>query len=228
MRALHTALRVAERKRFKTTYSTAPTISTSPFAVAMSVATDDNECEQDPSICGDHARCYNTEGSYFCICDTGYSSSKVTFTAEDPPCKDINECTEKGKNACGPYEQCINTHGSYWCECRGGYRKDDRGEQECKDVDECVMSPLVCGPKGNCTNTPGSYTCSCVEGFKMSTVTGYCEDDNECDTVPVYPSICGEHAQCLNTKGSYYCECEEGYQSPKGPKFTADDPKCQG
>ncbi|XP_063048692.1 adhesion G protein-coupled receptor E5-like, partial [Engraulis encrasicolus] len=61
----------------------------------------------------------------------------------------------------------------------------------------------------------------------MSTVTGYCEDDNECDTVPVYPSLCGEHAQCLNTKGSYYCECEEGYQSLKGPKFTADDPKCQ-
>ncbi|CAJ0937115.1 unnamed protein product [Ranitomeya imitator] len=36
---------------------------------------DDNECQNATYICGDHANCTNTKGSYFCMCAPGYASS---------------------------------------------------------------------------------------------------------------------------------------------------------
>ena len=36
-------------------------------------ASDINECAQDESKCYYHSHCVNTEGSYKCICDSGYA-----------------------------------------------------------------------------------------------------------------------------------------------------------
>ncbi|XP_041958776.1 adhesion G protein-coupled receptor E2-like isoform X8 [Alosa sapidissima] len=125
---------------------------------------DENECVSVDPICGPNATCYNTIGSYHCTCQTGFKSSKETFTAEDSFCKDINECTDK-THTCELSQTCFNTPGSFKCVCRDGYRQG-RGDLACDDINECETYPDICGSEseGNCTNTRGSYTCDCRPG----------------------------------------------------------------
>lgn len=54
----------------------------SPTSVSASV--DDNECQNVTNICGQRGNCTNTEGSYFCTCLPGYSSTgQAQFTPND-------------------------------------------------------------------------------------------------------------------------------------------------
>ncbi|XP_077133826.1 adhesion G protein-coupled receptor L4 isoform X2 [Ranitomeya variabilis] len=82
---------------------------------------DDNECQNATYICGDHANCTNTKGSYFCMCAPGYASSSGTerfMTNDGTFCRDIDECIE---NKCGDHAQCENAAGGYNCSCLKGY-----------------------------------------------------------------------------------------------------------
>ncbi|XP_051741449.1 adhesion G protein-coupled receptor E2-like isoform X11 [Ctenopharyngodon idella] len=58
-------------------------------------------------------------------------------------------------------------------------------------------------------NPDGSYNCSCNEGFRMSSITGVCEDIDECKD----PDVCGTNATCYNYPGSYICMCHQGYSN---------------
>lgn len=50
----------------------------------FSASADDNECQNVTNICGQRGNCTNTEGSYFCTCLPGYSSTgKAQFTPND-------------------------------------------------------------------------------------------------------------------------------------------------
>ncbi|XP_035258839.1 adhesion G protein-coupled receptor E5-like [Anguilla anguilla] len=73
-------------------------------------------------VCGNRARCFNTNGSYYCQCNPGFhvNSESRTFTGIDGVCRDINECLET-PNICGPKASCQNTAGSYNCTCSEGY-----------------------------------------------------------------------------------------------------------
>ncbi|XP_041958773.1 adhesion G protein-coupled receptor E5-like isoform X5 [Alosa sapidissima] len=171
---------------------------------------DENECVSVDPICGPNATCYNTIGSYHCTCQTGFKSSKETFTAEDSFCKDINECTDK-THTCELSQTCFNTPGSFKCVCRDGYRQG-RGDLACDDVDECTEKSFDCGLNGTCQNTPGSYTCTCPEGFRnhSNNTKAPCEDVDEC---VVSPPVCGQHGTCTNTPGSYTCTCPAGFSN---------------
>ncbi|OWK10429.1 hypothetical protein Celaphus_00005136, partial [Cervus elaphus hippelaphus] len=68
------------------------------------VCTDLDECRV-RNLC-QHA-CQNTEGSYQCLCPTGYR-----LLPSGKNCQDINECEEDGIE-CGPGQMCFNTRGSY-------------------------------------------------------------------------------------------------------------------
>ncbi|KAL2090107.1 hypothetical protein ACEWY4_014795 [Coilia grayii] len=75
-----------------------------------------------PHICGDHATCNNTPGSYYCICESGYNSTngQEKFQPNDGShCKDINECSQPER--CGPFSNCHNTNGSFHCSCHRDY-----------------------------------------------------------------------------------------------------------
>ncbi len=48
------------------------------------IAIDENECEDDPAICGKNAACFNTDGSYYCQCQEGFTThSTHNFTQAD-------------------------------------------------------------------------------------------------------------------------------------------------
>ncbi|KAF4073668.1 hypothetical protein AMELA_G00246060 [Ameiurus melas] len=86
------------------------------------ICIDEDECE-DRERCGPNATCFNTDGSYYCQCVTGFwiNKDKIKFTADEGvECRDINECRELN-NICGPNAQCRNSIGSYYCTCVPGF-----------------------------------------------------------------------------------------------------------
>ncbi|KAG7282890.1 hypothetical protein CRUP_020728 [Coryphaenoides rupestris] len=84
--------------------------------------TDDDECQNVSDICGERAECSNTDGSYYCTCLAGYTSTgPPRFQTNDGTvCTDIDEC--KAGQLCGPFSNCHNTNGSFYCTCQRDYR----------------------------------------------------------------------------------------------------------
>uniref|UniRef100_A0A3B4E0I7 Si:ch211-241f5.3 n=1 Tax=Pygocentrus nattereri TaxID=42514 RepID=A0A3B4E0I7_PYGNA len=64
----------------------------------------EDECEYKEDYCGKNAVCYNTIGSYYCPCETGYQGISGKMT-----------------EICGPSSKCSNTPGSYFCTCKDGF-----------------------------------------------------------------------------------------------------------
>uniref|UniRef100_A0A8C1WZH2 CD97 antigen-like n=1 Tax=Cyprinus carpio TaxID=7962 RepID=A0A8C1WZH2_CYPCA len=166
---------------------------------------DTDECVMDPGVCGNHAQCFNTPGSYYCNCDEGFQSTPPNFTQTTGQCLDINECLV-GTYECPGDLECVNTIGSFNCSCPKGY-KTSRLDAGCEDVDECLSS--VCGVHSSCFNTAGGFLCTCSPGF-VEHENSTCADIDECkDNL----DICGTNAQCRNKVGSYNCECHQGYSN---------------
>ena len=190
---------------------------------------DDNECIEDPEICGpnSHGVCIdlkvakkpsNSTSSpgytpgYQCICRPG-------FQLVQNVCVDIDEC-EKNKNACGEYlnldsnsteptGKCTNTIGSYTCDCIEGYCINEQsrlnGTTVCENENECLRGN-DCHLNARCFDNPGSYTCECLDGFVGD---GYvCTDLDECLDKNTCPAA---NSYCENRMGSYVCICEDGY-----------------
>nr|XP_044994692.1 adhesion G protein-coupled receptor L4 isoform X1 [Jaculus jaculus] len=88
----------------------------------VTICEDDNECENLTQACGENAHCTNTEGSYYCMCATGFQSSSNQdrfITNDGTICIDIDECNES--DVCGEHAICENTDGGYDCICKEGY-----------------------------------------------------------------------------------------------------------
>ncbi|XP_069119594.1 uncharacterized protein [Argopecten irradians] len=113
-----------------------------------------NECDV-ANLCGDHAECRDTNGSYACDCVQGYTN------AGNGSCIDINECLI-GADNCSQYADCNNTDASFTCTCQPGFTGDG---YNCTDIDECSNGTDICLPIANCTNTIGSFYCKCGEGL---------------------------------------------------------------
>ncbi|KAK2818319.1 hypothetical protein Q7C36_022252 [Tachysurus vachellii] len=170
---------------------------------------DEDECEDNP--CGNHSICFNTNGSYYCDCETGFMSKTKNFTATTGQCQDINECTVN-INRCPENSECKNTIGSFQCVCLPGFQDKKVGSSyTCADIDECVSMPTACGQHGVCRNTLGTFTCSCPTGFRnQGNSHTPCEDIDECDGEE---HVCGKDGSCSNSEGSYYCQCSPGYSN---------------
>ena len=107
---------------------------------------DTNECLQN-STCHPNATCTNIEGSYICMCETGFDGDGFTCNGkktkmEMGSCKEIammnefyhdrllynvfyvdtNECLQN--STCHPNATCNNTEGSYMCICDTGCNGD--------------------------------------------------------------------------------------------------------
>ncbi|KAL9952021.1 hypothetical protein ACROYT_G039221 [Oculina patagonica] len=161
---------------------------------------DINECKK-PKICPRYAICTNTNGSYECNCEEGYSK-------KSGECKDIDEC-ETGAHKCDETTtQCQNLEGDYHCPCRTGFTKT---QDKCVDIDECKQDPGVCGDKrATCKNTIGSFECICEKtGYEYNSEARNCSDTDECVDKP-----CGDdkNMKCKNSQGSYSCDCEPQYR----------------
>ncbi|XP_043940493.1 adhesion G protein-coupled receptor E1-like [Protopterus annectens] len=187
---------------------------------ATSRCVDYNECNV-TTRCPSNSDCYNTIGSYYCMCKSGFSSSsgQANFSDIKVSCDDINECVGKGAVDCGTNALCNNTAGSYYCYCKTGYNSSsgnvtfmNKNKSTCQGIDECQRYKDVCGDHSICNNITGSYSCACQPGFSFSSGnnTFGCKDIDECQQDK---DICGDHSICNNTIGSYSCACQPGFTS---------------
>ncbi|XP_016131418.1 CD97 antigen-like isoform X1 [Sinocyclocheilus grahami] len=201
---------------------------------------DDDECVSQPSICGENARCFNTDGSYYCQCHEGFTPlSTHNFTQADSiSCKDINECVD-GSADCGPNAECVSSEGGYNCTCATGYISSNGKEifnsgqgVQCIDINECVDGSADCGPNAECVSSEGGYNCTCATGYISSNGKEIfnsgqgvqCIDRDECND----PSFCGKHASCHNTAGGFYCICDAGFRLKSGEtNFTDTSEQCE-
>ncbi|XP_040001135.1 adhesion G protein-coupled receptor E5 [Xiphias gladius] len=130
---------------------------------------DIDECKELPEPCGKHAECFNTNGSFYCQCKSGFRNFKgeVNFTGLSGQCLDYNECLEN-VTVCGSNANCSNLIGSFYCTCRFGYTNASSSHGDCIDINECSEADInnedICGKNGVCNNVNGSFWCQCGKG----------------------------------------------------------------
>lgn len=82
--------------------------------------TDLNECAQESNDCSAFADCFNTDGSYECQCQDGYTGDGQLCVVEQilaPECR-------VGSNDCGPNAVCVTLTNSNVCQCQEGFTGD--------------------------------------------------------------------------------------------------------
>ncbi len=84
------------------------------FKIKFWFAADIDECRDRPGICN-NGECNNFQGSFQCVCRSGY-----TLTPGRDSCVDIDEC-QRNPNICNN-GTCLNTLGSYKCHCYSGFK----------------------------------------------------------------------------------------------------------
>ena len=105
--------------------------------------------------CQPNSNCYNTPGSYNCVCKYGY---RLVGNS----CQDIDDCQTRTDN-CNQNAECKNLESSYSCQCKKGWeapaRSEGRGPYGCIDVDECMHNLDNCAGNQKCVNVQGSFEC---------------------------------------------------------------------
>ncbi|XP_068747252.1 adhesion G protein-coupled receptor L4-like [Montipora capricornis] len=74
----------------------------------------------------ENATCINTDGSFHCSCNQGFSSNGTS-------CSEIDECFTNAHN-CDENATCTNTQGSFYCSCNQGFRGNGTS---CSGVEKC-------------------------------------------------------------------------------------------
>ncbi|XP_059150258.1 latent-transforming growth factor beta-binding protein 1-like [Physella acuta] len=123
---------------------------------------DIDECVLAPNLCEmtPHTHCLNTDGSFQCVCNTGYKNYSLVCQEcgaglYGEQCSKTCDCVHNNT------EQCNNVDGS--CKCKQGWRGD-----HCQIlIDACKDNPNLCSeiPNSHCENSDATYTCVCDEGY---------------------------------------------------------------
>uniref|UniRef100_A0A671YS24 Latent transforming growth factor beta binding protein 2 n=1 Tax=Sparus aurata TaxID=8175 RepID=A0A671YS24_SPAAU len=88
---------------------------------------DIDECVNE-TICGNHSFCENTDGSFRCQCDQGYTNPP----GDASKCVDVNEC-EMTLALCGE-ALCENFDGSFLCICPNDNEEFDPITSQCRSL----------------------------------------------------------------------------------------------
>ncbi|XP_047294684.1 adhesion G protein-coupled receptor E2 isoform X13 [Homo sapiens] len=164
---------------------------------------DINECATLSKVsCGKFSDCWNTEGSYDCVCSPGYepvSGAKTFKNESENTCQDVDEC-QQNPRLCKSYGTCVNTLGSYTCQCLPGFKLKPEDPKLCTDVDECSSGQHQCDSSTVCFNTVGSYSCRCRPGWKPRHGIPNNQKDTVCEdmTFSTWTPPPGVHSQTLS------------------------------
>jgi len=203
---------------------------------------DENECVDSelgeriatlPAVCraAESSTCTNTDGSYECRCNLGWTGDGMT-------CVDADDCEFDPCNHGGTCNDCGTL--CFVCDCVSGWR----GTTCATDWNECVMGIHQCNDEALCLNNPGSYDCRCgtgwegngvgaswvehrtwtvgTEDYSSDTQHG-CKDIDDCQSklydFDVEGDVAGkwkdgpcQFGTCENKlNGHYVCTCSAGY-----------------
>ena len=149
---------------------------------------DIDECMANTDGC--EQGCTNTDGSFMCTCDSGFTldSNARTCSGNCKPLiimfsgclsnlmvnfhlQDINECMA---NTDGCEQTCTNTDGSFECSCDSGFVLAGDG-RTCMEANECTLGTNNC--EQVCVNTPGGFRCECNPGFQLNADQATCSGE---------------------------------------------------
>jgi len=202
------------------------------------ICTDDDECTLGTDNCDENATCNNTDGSFTCSCNAGYTGDGLTCTA-DVVCTD-GEAQSSTTPCPHPVE------GPFWYN---EFCQNNTWTQGMCGWNYCGIGADNCSANSTCSNTKAGWYCDCNAGYSVSGgcasgtcvmagagTTCYCSafggtagdtddalictDDDECT---LGTDNCDENATCNNTDGSFSCDCNSGYTGD-GVTCTADNP----
>ncbi|XP_060592999.1 uncharacterized protein LOC132747595 [Ruditapes philippinarum] len=180
---------------------------------------DINECQTLTKPCPSNSACANEEGSYNCICSTGYiKAGDGTCTECDSTHFGVN-CVQTCSCVAANTDVCDKISGE--CTCAGGWTGTTCNE----NIDECQTTNICNDTLKTCADTDGSYTCSCIEGYTANS-DNVCIDKDEC--------LLGTHActetgqKCVNAVPKFTCACSPGYSGTSGSTCTPCGPNTWG
>uniref|UniRef100_A0A673WNY5 CD97 antigen-like n=1 Tax=Salmo trutta TaxID=8032 RepID=A0A673WNY5_SALTR len=133
---------------------------------------DRNECVDDITICGKHTQCFNTRGSYSCVCNPGFGlkSGKAQSTGNGESCEEITD--QKATT-----DQTATT--------------DSEDAQGAKDL--CKINMFICGGNGTCHNATNSgHRCACHAGF-----TNYGDPQGRCTELNCNTFVSEKHLKMV-------------------------------
>ncbi|KTG34836.1 hypothetical protein cypCar_00015281 [Cyprinus carpio] len=171
---------------------------------------DKDECQLG-KICGDHTKCHNTYGSYYCTCVTGYSPSNHmnTFIPNDGTyCHDIDECSVQG--VCREGGLCHNTEGDFTCSCQTGYTVQDGSEPFNPNRDAAYCKEIQCGSPPVLPHSVFSGTvCNCCHVISFST-------EIVCGEPPLLPLTVQIWNGRVTFNSTVTYHCKHGYYAKQG------------
>ena len=100
--------------------------------------------------CHLHANCTNTNGSFSCDCDPGYTGNGTSCEGKEKRCywNRMNVSIFHKKTYCVNEVNIERRFVSMW-----------------PDIDECSVGTHGCHHGATCMNTMGSFTCACAIGY---------------------------------------------------------------
>jgi hypothetical protein len=187
------------------------------------------DCDENPSICGDHGQCTSDAQGDFCSCGPVYVGRLCEGCIEGYQDNDGDATCEptcaRSEVSCESPTRCSDASGTPQCVCPTGYvgetceqcalgYRDDEGS--C--VLTCDAAGLTCGAREVCDDSGFEPQCVCSEGYSGPACDG-CDSDYVLDqaTGACLPSCeiadldCGEHGQCSESTGFASCECDLAY-----------------
>lgn len=212
---------------------------------------DIDECKESPPKCKSSETCLNFLGTYECRdpckdvdCGSGLTCRPLGGSYS---CVDIDECRLSPRNCSGDNEICVNRYGGYSCRCRDRFQRNsetkkcerinlctgvtcpsgykciiiDDNNFQCKDINECELSPPKCRKDQRCVNYPGGHYCTCQDGYRLNRRSNRCEDIDECTE-----KRSGCQQICENTAGSFVCKCNRGFRMERNQRTCSDIDEC--
>ncbi|CDQ82207.1 unnamed protein product [Oncorhynchus mykiss] len=172
---------------------------------------DINECLENKDTCGPNAKCNNTLGSYFCICNEGFVTSTGVerfIFGQGVTCEDRNECVDN-ITICGKHTQCVNTSGNYSCVCNPGFGLKSGEAQFTGNRESCEE---ITDQKAT-TDQTATTDSEDAQGAK--------------DLCKINKFICGENGTCHNaTNGGHRCACHAGFTNYGDPQGRCTELNC--
>ncbi|XP_053372780.1 uncharacterized protein LOC123559692 [Mercenaria mercenaria] len=165
-------------------------------------ATNINECSTLTEPCPPNSACVDNDGSYTCVCSTGYlKAGDGTCSACDSRHYGVN-CAQECACIAANTDVCDKINGD--CTCASGWT----GSTCSENIDECQTANICNDTLKTCSDTSGSFTCSCIDGYTVNS-ENVCIDNNEC---LLGTDTCTDPGQkCVNAVPSFTCACSAGY-----------------
>ena len=138
-------------------------------AWSVTACTNIDECTAGPG-CDANAACADTDGSFTCTCNSGYSGDGTTGGTG---CTDIDECGASDNCDTSTADDgqvagvCTNTAGSFTCACNTGWTGDGTGDGSCTPDDCSANVPSGPGMSTDCDAMVTGETCTqtCAAGY---------------------------------------------------------------